>query len=59
MTQLKIEFDRCIFNHFIIPPNNDWAYKMKEERLKKMKYDKELQADIKWVSDLIDKYSEK
>ena len=55
--ELQLNFGTCIFDHFIIPKNNDWAHEMKRERLEKMKYDKELQDDIKWVSNLIDKYS--
>jgi len=59
MIQLKLNlnYNPCIFDHFEIPENDDWAYEMKRERLEKMKYDKELQADIKWISDLIDKHS--
>ena len=51
MIQEKLNFGECIFDHFKIPENDDWIFEMKR------KHDEELRADIKWISDLIDKYS--
>jgi len=49
--QLNLKFYTCIFDNFEIPENDDWIFEMKREQ------DKKFREDIKWISDLIDKYS--
>ena len=55
--ELQLKFSTCIFDHFEIPENDDWAHEMREEHLQKLRDDKEFQENVKWISDLIDKYS--
>lgn len=35
MQQLKINFNHCIFDNFIIPKDNKWIYELKERKQKK------------------------
>jgi hypothetical protein len=30
--QLKLNFNHCIFDHFIIPENDDWMWELKKRK---------------------------
>ena len=30
--QLKLNYGTCIFDHFIIPENDDWIWELKKEK---------------------------
>ena len=48
--QSQMNFNPCIFDHFIIPVSNAWAYQLGAER------DEQLRKDILWLSVLLDDY---
>lgn len=35
--QLQINFNHCIFDHFIIPENDDWIWELKAIKIEKDK----------------------